>query len=140
MDAITLPGELDSLPLIRTAVAQAAEAAGLNRKRTYRLCLAVDEIATNAIVHGYLEAHQTGDLRLWAEVEADVLKVFLEDSGPAYDPHQVQPPADLHAPVDERLIGGLGVYLTLKGVDQLVYERVGGYNRNIFIINRLEQN
>jgi anti-sigma regulatory factor (Ser/Thr protein kinase) len=39
-------------------------------------------------------------------------------------------------PLEEREIGGLGVFLALRGVDELRYERVGEQNRNIIIVHR----
>ncbi len=46
-----MPGILDSLEPIRGYIKQAAAAANLEKKSTYRLILAVDEIATNIILH-----------------------------------------------------------------------------------------
>ena len=62
MKPITVPGTLASLSLIRDYARAAAAEAGLDKKRTYRLELAVDEIATNIVNHGYQEAGLTGDV------------------------------------------------------------------------------
>lgn len=138
MDPLIVPGTLDSLESIRNYVAAAAAAARLDKKVTYRLCLAVDEIATNAIVHGYGGAGFQGVLKLYVEIDDTSLKVFLEDAGRPYDPRQTPSPDDIDLPLDQRRIGGLGVYLTLKGIDQFLYERTGELNRNIFVVNRKE--
>ena len=53
MDVLTLPGNFDALSPIRDYVKAAANAAGLDHTATYNLLLAVDEIATNVVVHGY---------------------------------------------------------------------------------------
>ena len=138
MEPLTLPGTLDSLTKIGAYVLEAANAAGLERKLAYRLRLAVDEIATNAIVHGYDEVGREGDLVVAAEVGDGILTIILEDTGPAYDPFDTPSPDDLDQPLDDRDIGGLGVFLAVEGVDEFRYERVDGTNRNIFTMKRNE--
>jgi serine/threonine-protein kinase RsbW len=136
--SLTVAGELDSLSAIAEFVMTATSNAGLDKKAAYRFRLAVDEIATNIIVHGYEEANITGVLGLHAEIEQETLTLTIEDTGNAYDPQeQVLPDAeDLHKPIEQRQIGGLGVYLALQGVNKFVYERVGDRNHNILIVNR----
>lgn len=138
MDHLTLPGTLDSLEAIGKYVLAAAAEAGLDRKAAYRLRLAVDEIATNSVVHGYEETGREGDLDIWAEIDGPTLTISLEDSGPPYDPRTKPEPEYLDKPLHERPIGGLGILLANRGVDELAYERVGDRNRNIFIIKRPE--
>lgn len=138
MEPLTLPGTLDSLTKIGAYILEAASAAGLKRKSAYRLRLAVDEIATNAVVHGYDEVGQEGDLVVAAEVGNGTLTIILEDTGPAYDPFDTPSPDDLDQPLDDRDIGGLGVFLAVEGVDEFRYEWVDGTNRNIFTMKRSE--
>jgi anti-sigma regulatory factor (Ser/Thr protein kinase) len=136
MEPLTVPGTLDSLGNISQYVIAAATAAGLDKKTSYRLRLAVDEIATNIIVHGYEEAEREGSLEVQADINEQDLTILIEDTGVPYDPTQKQPPTDLDLPLEERQIGGLGVYLATQDVDKFSYERVGNRNRNIFIVNR----
>lgn len=136
MQALTVPGELGSLAAIGQFVMASAAAAGLDKAAAYRLRLSVDEIATNIIVHGYTEAGLTGDVEVKADIDAESLRLNLEDTGVAFDPLQWPAPANLDEPLEERLIGGLGVYLAIQGVDTFQYERVGDRNRNIFIMRR----
>jgi anti-sigma regulatory factor (Ser/Thr protein kinase) len=136
MQPLTVPGTLDSLQAIAEYVKAAAAAAGLDRKATYRLRLAVDEIATNIVTHGYAEAGIEGAVEVWAEMDERTLTLSLEDTGVAYDPRQSKPPGNLDMPLDEREIGGLGVYLVYQNVDTFDYERVGDRNRNTFCMNR----
>jgi serine/threonine-protein kinase RsbW len=139
-NTLTVPATLDSLAEIAAFVRAEADAAGLGRQARYRLRLAVEELATNIIIHGYAgmpgagSAPATIDLRV--ERGEKALTVILEDAGVPFDPRQVPPPDDLDLPVEQRDLGGLGVYLALGGVDQFAYERVGDRNRNILVINR----
>ncbi len=136
MDRLTVPGKLESLEAIGQFVLRAAGEAGLDKKAAYRLRLAVDEIATNIIVHGYEEAGRQGPVALWSELDEGELRVCLEDSALPFDPHAARTPAGLDRPLEEREIGGLGVFLALRGVDDLRYERAGDANRNTIVVHR----
>jgi len=137
MKTLILPAELDSLSAIRQFVKSVSESAKLNKTVTYNLQLALDEIATNVIVHGYDEAGRRGDLTLQADIGPRVLRIILEDSGVPFDSRTLRLRAerDLSRPIEERPIGGLGVYLAFRSVDRFDYEWTGDKNRNIFEVN-----
>lgn len=134
LNSLTLQASLDSLATIRKFAAQAALSAGIDNNASYYLQLAVDEIATNIIIHGYKEANLTGELFVQAELTDSILRIIIEDIGPPFDPRTLKLPSedDLKKPIEERAIGGLGVYLAFNGVDRFDYERKGNLNRNIF--------
>lgn len=135
---LTVPGELESLKAIREYVTGATSMAGLDKLLTNRLRLAVDEIVTNSIVHGYQESGQEGDIWIRARLEDDRLTVIVEDEGPYYDPtqHRIPSAEDLGQPLDTREIGGLGIYLAIRSIDEFRYERTATRNRNIFVVYR----
>ena len=136
MQPLTLPGTLDALQPIRDYVKDLAKGAGLDESAVYNLCLAVDEIATNVVLHGYEESGLSGDLVIQGNVEADKLTVQLHDRGKSYDPkkHSLPDEAALSRPLDEREIGGLGIALALDGVDDLQYETNAQGNTHRFIV------
>lgn len=134
--AVIVPGTLDSLALIRECVREAAGEASLDKKRTYRLQLAVDEIASNIVIHGYMENNLAGDIEIKREIDADSLTITLVDSAIPYDPLSRPLPDDLDAPLENRAIGGLGVYLAVNNVDAFLYRFVDGQNHNIFVVKR----
>jgi len=137
---LNVTANLDSLSIIGQFIVDAAECAGLDKRKTYNLRLAVDEIATNIIMHGHEEAGLTGDIEISKEIHDDALIITLEDSGIAFDPRTMDMPTeeDLSTPLEDRAIGGLGIYLTINGVDRFDYERVNNHNRNIFEVKRGE--
>jgi anti-sigma regulatory factor (Ser/Thr protein kinase) len=96
----------------------------------------VDEIATNIIVHGYDEAGIDGDVTLTATMNDQTLTIAIEDEARPFDPRQRVAPDDLDRPLEDRQIGGLGVYLAMNGVDEFQYEYIGNRNRNIFVMYR----
>jgi anti-sigma regulatory factor (Ser/Thr protein kinase) len=135
LETLSLPGKSENISQIMDYVTWSAAAAGLDEAAAYRLSLAVDEIATNIVIHGYGDAGLSGNLTVWADID-DQLKVYLEDTGEPFDPRQAPRPGNLDQPLEERGDGGLGIYLALWGVDDFAYERVGETNRCIFVMER----
>ena len=138
MHTLTVPGTLDSLGPIRDFVKAAASEAGLDRKRAYQLQLAVDEIATNVITHGYTETGSEGDVDVRTRLTDETLTIYLEDTAAPFNPLTQDAPDNLDAPLEDRPAGGLGVYLAIHSVDRFVYERDGDRNRNVFVVNRAD--
>ena len=136
LEPLTLPGQTAYLSQLMDYVTWAAAACGLPEAAAYRLSLAVDEIATNIVLHGYQSAGRSGDLTIWAETTDDQLIIGLEDTGEPFDPRQVPQPSDLDRPLEERRDGGLGIFLALWGVDGFSYERRGDRNRSQFIMEQ----
>ena len=135
LEPLTVAGRLDEVTQLMDYVAWAAAAAGLGEQATYRLCLAVDEIATNIVTYAYDEAGREGDLTVWATTGEDDLRITLRDGGDPFDPRAIAPPADLHKPPDQRRNGGLGIFLAMWGVDEFLYERDGDQNQSTFVVN-----
>jgi serine/threonine-protein kinase RsbW len=116
-ETITLPATLDALAAISQFVAAAAEATGLDPRTTWQIQLAVDEAATNIIQYAYPH-HTPGDLIVtWATANSAVT-ITLRDQGCSFDPHNVPPP-DLLSPLEERQVGGLGIYLMTRLMNEV---------------------
>jgi anti-sigma regulatory factor (Ser/Thr protein kinase) len=115
-----------------------SKAAGLGRQAAYNLRLAVDEVATNIIVHGYEENGLSGTLIVRADERDDSIAVTLEDTGPEFDPRTRPLPSEeeLAKPLEDRDVGGLGIFLALESVDEFRYERRGTTNLNTFVVRR----
>lgn len=141
MKPLSLPATLDALDPLGKYIVAATTRAGLATRAAYNLRLAVDEIATNIISYGYAQAGRSGDITVRGELSDATLTIVLEDSAPPFDPLKQKLPEedDLLLPLEERPVGGLGIYLVLRGVDTFRYERVDGHNRNIFMMNRSDR-
>ena len=135
MEPFNRAGTLDLLEIIGQHVMEVASKAGLAKKAAYNLRLGVDEIATNIILYGYEQSGVSGVVKIYTDITDRELTLTLEDTAKAYDPSNTPEP-DLTLPLDERPIGGLGVYLAMTGADDFKYERVGDHNRNIFVMKR----
>jgi anti-sigma regulatory factor (Ser/Thr protein kinase) len=91
--------DTDTLVAVRELVAARATAAGLSELRTGDLVLAVNEVATNSVIHGGGQ----GVLRIWCEPDAVICEV--SDGGAIVEPMAGrEPPPDGH-------LGGQGLWL-----------------------------
>ncbi len=136
MERKRFPGTVDSLDTLREYIGTLALEAGLSKKSTYSLKLAIDEIATNIILYGYEAAGLKASYTVESEITSEELIVVLEDEAAAFDPLAREMPdaEDLSIPLEERQIGGLGIFLTVNGVDDFSYAYTDGKNRNRFVM------
>jgi len=137
MQEKTFPGTLDSLAPVRAYVAEAGRAAGLDSAKIYNLCLAVDEIATNIVLHGYEEVGLKGDIAIEALQERGQLIIRVLDHGRTYDPDQVPNP-DLGNPLNQQS-GGWGLFLSKTGEDQFDYTSSDSGNVHLFVMHLPEE-
>jgi serine/threonine-protein kinase RsbW len=120
MPNITFPAKFEFLDEIREIVAQVAREGGFTEKEIYSLQLAADEAASNIIEHAY-EGISNANLDITCDVRGDTITITMRDTGKPFDPSKVKQP-NLKADLSERQIGGLGVYLMRKLMDEVYYE------------------
>lgn len=128
-------GDLGSLEKLRAFVKTTANEANISESENYKLVLAVDEVASNIVLYGYERSGTTGTIEVICRTEKDYFLVRLEDTAPAFNPLQVETPDSLDEDIEDRPIGGLGIYLA-HGIDKFDYEYKNGKNCNIFVVNR----
>jgi serine/threonine-protein kinase RsbW len=80
--------------------------------------MAFDEVISNIAAYG--SAHDP--IRVRVTIAADAVRAEVSDDGVAFDPLQLPDP-DVTSDVDDRAIGGLGVFLVRKVMDAVTYER-----------------
>ena len=106
---------------------------GLAEEISFEVNLAVDELVTNTIAYGYDDdGEHRIDLSL--RLGGGTLIVEIADDGRAFDPFQAPEP-DLGAPLEERAVGGLGIYLVRKTMDTVGYRRESG--RNVVTLTKI---
>jgi anti-sigma regulatory factor (Ser/Thr protein kinase) len=118
LPVMRIAAEVNQLAAIRHFVEEIAEAAGFSEEATGDLILAVDEAATNVIVHAYKD--RPGNIEIEPAMQGDTLEIRVRDRGPQFDPTGVPPP-DLSIPLEERALGGLGIFLMRQSVDEVSY-------------------
>jgi anti-sigma regulatory factor (Ser/Thr protein kinase) len=100
----------------------ACERAGVDAVALFDIHLAVEEVVTNVIEHGYHEM-QAGLVTVRVRRELDRMVVTVEDAARPFDPAAVARP-DTAAPLDERRIGGLGWHLVTQVMDEVRHEQL----------------
>ena len=120
MQFVRFDAKFEFLDEIRDYVGDVARKGGFSNKDVYNIQLATDEAASNIIEHAY-EDVSNGVLDLACAMEKDVIKIILVDYGAPYDP-SVIPMPDIKADLSERKIGGLGIFLMRKLMDEVHYE------------------
>ena len=127
----TFPGRFESLTQISELVASAARQAGLTDFDVYNVQMAVDEACTNIIEHAY-GGGGSGEIECSCVIGEDRLTIELRDYGLEFNPCDVPEP-DLTAALEDRGVGGLGIYLMCKLVDAVQFERDGPANVLTFV-------
>jgi serine/threonine-protein kinase RsbW len=130
------PGKLSSLAKIACFVATAANAAGLDDRAAYAVQMAVDEACSNIIEHAYGERNR-GDIECEYKVTDESLVITLRDQGRPFDPTAIADP-ELDARIEQRPLGGLGVYLMRQLVDAVDYHYDPGIGNVLTLIKRRE--
>ncbi|MGW7438258.1 ATP-binding protein [Streptomyces sp. NPDC054849] len=123
---LEVPATVGALGDIASFVLRLAGRAGLDKRASYRLRLAVDELATNIVMHGY----RGGDGRITVRGRSGPgrVRIVIEDSAPAFDPVEGRLPPAPGVPPENRRIGGLGIHLALTSVDEFGYAYRDGRN------------
>ena len=116
-----------SLPRVAAFVERFAETEGFDPMELYRINLALDELFTNTIEHGFPGREQEADIAIAMRREGDTVVVRYEDNGPEFNPLQATE-QDTELDLLERPIGGLGLQLIASTFDAVNYERTDDRN------------
>jgi serine/threonine-protein kinase RsbW len=129
---LRLKNRLSELERLDGFLADFGNAHRLPAKAVFELKLALDELVTNVISYGYDDsADHEIELRLYRT--GGELTAELEDDGKPFDPLSAPTP-DVTQAIDERPIGGLGIYLARQATDALEYRRRDG--RNLLVMKK----
>ena len=126
---------LNALPEVPRAAEQVARFCrerNIPEPVAHKFSLALDEALTNTISYAFVDG---GRHRIEVRVVCrdGYLIAQLSDDGAPFDPLS-QPAPDIHAPIEERKIGGLGIHLLRKLMDTAEYRRQDGRNHLTFRI------
>ena len=125
-DTLTISNKLSEITRLNTFVISAADALHLEMGLTSKLKLAVEEAVVNIIDYAY-PSGTDGTIEIHFEADSDCLRFLITDTGAECDPTSVSQ-ADTTLSVEDRPIGGLGVFLVRNLMDSINYERHEGKN------------
>ena len=115
-----------------SAILKSPEVTSCNLKETLALRLACEEIVMNVTSYAYPE---DADGFLDVDIQkTDRITIRFEDGGVPFNPLEYKQP-DINLPWKHRRIGGLGIFLVIKNMDDLRYEYVD--NKNVLTIEKM---
>jgi len=119
---ITVPADVRFLEVVALFVSRMAELAGMRTDDVHRIELAVDEACTNVIKHSY--AYDGSQLySVSCTFDDRTFTIHVEDRGKPFDPEAVPEP-DRRSPLENRTIGGLGLFLIRETMDEVTHSRL----------------
>ena len=121
----TFVANLDTIPAMIEFVSSTAETFGVHPKRVMHLELAVEEATANICSYAY--EIPPGEVTIKISREPELFRIELIDSGVPFDPMAMETP-DLKAELESRQVGGLGVFLIRRMLDDVHYSRSGAQN------------
>lgn len=128
------PARFEQLDAIREFVSQAARDAGMEDGDIYAVELAIDEASSNIIEHAY-DGIDGGEIECTTDHDAHALRIVLRDHGHPFDP-SVVPEPDLDATLEDRQVGGLGVFLIKQLMDEVHFEPLGESGNLLTLVKR----
>lgn len=102
-----------------------AEQQGCPTEKIVSLEICAEEIFVNIASYAY--GNKTGEVLITEEVTEHGISLCFQDCGIPYNPLEKADP-DTTLPLEERQVGGLGIYMVKSMMDSLCYEYVDGYN------------
>lgn len=128
----TFDATIDGLAKAMATLEEALDGAGCPMSAKTKLMVAMDEVASN-IVH-YSGATDF-DVEIDFPEDPDAVRISFSDAGKAFNPLTEASAADMTAKLEDRQIGGLGMFMVKKMMDNVEYVHENG--RNILTISKL---
>lgn len=127
MKELTIAATVENIDVVTAFVEEQLEALNCPMKAQMQISIAIDELFGN-IAH-YAYHPDVGEATVRVEVIEEPLSVVITfiDGGIPYDPLAAADP-DTSLPVEERTIGGLGIFMVKKSMDEITYRYEGGKN------------
>lgn len=124
---ITVRAELESIAQVTEFVEANLEEAGCGMKAVTQINIAVDEIVSNIARYAY--ANEKGNVTVSFRISEKTKSVLLTftDRGKPYNPLEKDDP-DVSLSAEERELGGLGIFMVKKSMDEMHYEYKDGKN------------
>ena len=127
MKAINIEAKVEKLDEVLSFIDSELKAAECPMKFQMKLDIAVEEIFVNIASYAYGDG--VGQAEVIVDTDAENAKAFItfKDSGQKYNPLEHEDP-DISLAAEDRDIGGLGIFLVKKTMDDLSYEYSDGKN------------
>jgi len=134
MAELTILASVENLERVLLFVDAELEKLDCPPKAQMQIDVAVEELFVNIARYAYAPDQGSATIRIQADADAHTVMITFIDSGIPYDP-LVKPDPDVTLSAEERQIGGLGIYMVKKSMDDILYEYRDG--RNVLTIIKM---
>lgn len=131
---LTVKSDLANLEQVADFVTGAALLLGLDEEQAFQVQMATDEACANIIEHAY-GCGVEGEIHIRCQLEGDCFAVTIRDRGASFDPDSIPEP-DLTCPLEDRPIGGLGLYFMRKLMDCVHFRCLPGEGNELRMYKR----
>ena len=132
IEQLVIKNEISELEKLANFIEEIGKEQELDLVTVMNLNLVLEEVVSNIIMYGY--PTKMGDEIIICSSMIDLmLVVTILDNGLEFDPTQMKE-ADITLSAEERSIGGLGIFIVRKIMDEMSYERVE--NRNVLTLKK----
>lgn len=125
----------DNLAVIRDFVKSAANQSGFSEDTSGKIILAVDEACTNIIKHAYKYSPE-GNIFIKIKFNDPKFSISITDEGSHFDP-KIVPEPDLQEYYKQKRVGGLGMFLIKKLMDEVNYSTLSGNKNQVILVKYL---
>lgn len=133
MYEIEVNSNKDNLEKVLSFIEDCISSSDVSMKSKLQLELAIEEIFVNIVSYAY--GDNEGEIKIHCDLQKNPLKIAIKfiDYGKPFNPLDVDTP-DVSADIENRNIGGLGLFLVKKNVNDIYYEY---NNKNILTIEKI---
>ena len=124
----TFAATVDNIPAVTAFVDELLEREECALRAQMQIDVAIDEIFGNIAQYAYAPGQGEATVRFRMDPDTRMACLTFVDRGVPYDPLAKADP-DVSLSAEERTLGGLGIFLVKKTMDDMRYERVDGENR-----------
>jgi anti-sigma regulatory factor (Ser/Thr protein kinase) len=129
---VALKNDLAELERVSRVLDEFGQRHAIPAAALFDLHLALDEILTNVVSYGY-DDHEEHAITVRLTLRPQRIAIEVEDDGRPFNPLDAPAP-DTQQPIDERPVGGLGIYLVRRVMDDLEYRRQEG--KNVLVMHK----
>ena len=127
MAELTLLAVVENLGQVQAFVDAELEKLNCPMKTQMQVDVAVEELFVNIARYAYAPKTGSATIRIQPDEKAHAVTITFFDSGVPYDP-LAKPDPDVTLSAEDRQIGGLGIFMVKKSMDDMQYEYREGHN------------
>lgn len=135
MSQYKIPAKLGELDRVLQYIEEELNSIGCTIKSKHQISVAVEEIFVNIAHYAYPSKEGEAEICFCYSEQSKTVRISFIDSGIPYNPLEEMKP-DITLSAEKRKIGGLGIYMVQKSMDQVMYEYKEGKN-HLTIMKRL---